>query len=649
MRRYQFAPLDDEPEPFAAGDVPNGAMCTCSHAASAHANLAAGANSGACQMANCTCKAFKAKGSHTIAELIELGATPTDRVTEDQVAIYSLNEVDFAIGDEPPYWAFISKAERDDAVKKGQAMPDGSYPIRNVGELDKAIHAVGRGRADHDAIRRHIIKQAKKLNAESHIPDNWNADGSLKKPAKSSSAEGVEALTADGLVLLTPEEVAAAELPERWHAFLFVEGLRTTDGRAAQVGAGDFRNLPVGLSWQYRNEPGHRSSEVVGAIEEISYKEGGETWQLVYAEGSFDLGSAVGQECARQVKLQGGTRFVSADIEPIESELVYLDPSQPPTNDILEMLFGDQDCYELLTSYRLCAATVVNIPAFPQCVIAPIDVELEIVEPQGLPEVEPPPQPMLLASAIHAPVEPPPEWFDDPKLTRPTPLRVEEDGRVFGHIAEWGRQHTGYLNQRKNPPHSRSGYAYFMTGKVRCSDGSRRATGTITMGAGHADKRADWRMAQAHYDAGPGAVQVCDVSVGEDDIGIWAAGALRPGVTEEQLREFMALAPSGDWRPIGAYPEPELIAVAQVVAPGFPVLSLAASAGTLAGLVEFSRPRVFMRDGEVASLVAAGRVYDDPGTDAWHRLNERLTAIEANYELIRPLLLDQIDKKVNPA
>ena len=90
------------------------------------------------------------------------------------------------------------------------------------------------------------------------------------------------------------------------------------------------------------------------------------------------------------------------------------------------------------------------------------------------------------------------------------------------------------------------------------------------MGAGHANKRADWCSAQAHYDAGPGAVQVCDVSVGEDDIGIWCAGALRPTITEPQLREFLALSPSGDWRAIVAYPEPELIAVAQVVAPAVP-------------------------------------------------------------------------------
>ena len=169
MRRYRFSPLEEEGQPsgyplhpprrnegdptetlsqseyehlraeealraaeeLAKGDVLNGSMCTCSHMASAHANVSAGKNSGACSMANCTCKAFKAKGSHS---------------TED-------------------------------------------VPV-------------------------------------------------VEQPT-SSATDPVDSLVADGLVLLSPEEVAAADLPERWHAFLFVEGLRTTDGRAAQVGSGD--------------------------------------------------------------------------------------------------------------------------------------------------------------------------------------------------------------------------------------------------------------------------------------------------------------------------------------------------------------------------------------------------------------------------
>jgi hypothetical protein len=57
---------------------------------------------------------------------------------------------------------------------------DPAYPIGDKDDVDKAVHAVGRGGPDHDHIRAYIIRRAKALGASSMIPDNWNADGSLK-------------------------------------------------------------------------------------------------------------------------------------------------------------------------------------------------------------------------------------------------------------------------------------------------------------------------------------------------------------------------------------------------------------------------------------------------------------------------------------
>lgn len=69
--------------------------------------------------------------------------------------------------------------DRDRMAKSGEAMPDGSYPIADAEDLDNAVHAVGRGNADHDDIRKHVIKRAKALGKPEAIPDNWNSDGSL--------------------------------------------------------------------------------------------------------------------------------------------------------------------------------------------------------------------------------------------------------------------------------------------------------------------------------------------------------------------------------------------------------------------------------------------------------------------------------------
>lgn len=78
-----------------------------------------------------------------------------------------------------------SAEDRRRMAANGHAMPDGSYPIEDGEDLDNAIHAVGRGGSDHDAIRRHIIKRANALGLSSRIPDNWGDDGSISDSADS--------------------------------------------------------------------------------------------------------------------------------------------------------------------------------------------------------------------------------------------------------------------------------------------------------------------------------------------------------------------------------------------------------------------------------------------------------------------------------
>ncbi|HZX41271.1 MAG TPA: hypothetical protein VFE93_05480, partial [Myxococcaceae bacterium] len=60
----------------------------------------------------------------------------------------------------------------------------------------------------------------------------------------------------------------------------------------------------------------------------------------------------------------------------------------------------------------------------------------------------------------------PSEWFQDPKFTTRTPLTVTDEGRVFGHLAEWGVCHVGFDGVCVDPPKSNTDYAYFLTGEV---------------------------------------------------------------------------------------------------------------------------------------------------------------------------------------
>jgi hypothetical protein len=92
-------------------------------------------------------------------------------------------------------------------------------------------------------------------------------------------------------------------------------------------------------------------------------------------------------------------------------------------------------------------------------------------------------------------------------------------------------------------------------------------TGQLTLAGGHGNLGADPLTAAVYYDRT--ASGVADIAVGDDRWGIWVAGALRPGVSAEQLRVLRASALSGDWRPIGR--RLELVGVCAVNVPGFMV------------------------------------------------------------------------------
>lgn len=61
--------------------------------------------------------------------------------------------------------------ERQALAKEGEAMKDGSFPIRNEQDLKDAIRSVGR--AKDPAAKRWITKRAKELGKESFLPEDW--------------------------------------------------------------------------------------------------------------------------------------------------------------------------------------------------------------------------------------------------------------------------------------------------------------------------------------------------------------------------------------------------------------------------------------------------------------------------------------------
>jgi 8-oxo-dGTP pyrophosphatase MutT (NUDIX family) len=161
---------------------------------------------------------------------------------------------------------------------------------------------------------------------------------------------------------------------------------------------------------------------------------------------------------------------------------------------------------------------------------------------------------------------PPTGWFRPPGLDGPQPITVDEDGRVFGHLAAWGVPHRSYPGRAVTPPRSTSGYALFNSRALATSEGLVDV-GLITMDTGHAALGLNRAAAAAHYDHTGTMAAV--VRAGEDAHGIWVAGAALPWLTEEQRLRLSLSRFSGDWREEGG--SLELVAALAVNTEGFPV------------------------------------------------------------------------------
>jgi hypothetical protein len=66
----------------------------------------------------------------------------------------------------------FSDKEREAMADKGQALPDGSYPIANAKDLENAVQAYGRGK-NKKKVKAHIKARAKALGLEGNLPDDW--------------------------------------------------------------------------------------------------------------------------------------------------------------------------------------------------------------------------------------------------------------------------------------------------------------------------------------------------------------------------------------------------------------------------------------------------------------------------------------------
>ena len=156
------------------------------------------------------------------------------------------------------------------------------------------------------------------------------------------------------------------------------------------------------------------------------------------------------------------------------------------------------------------------------------------------------------AATITIPDLPPVEWFERPPVpTIRGGVTITPEGRLYGFLAPRGMAHRGF-DAIIETPMGTVDYAAFMNKPAFAVDATgeavQLAAGNITMACGHAPpRRPNERVGPDHYD------NSCSVAarirIGEDDHGVWVAGALLPDVDADQVSRMLACELSGDWEP----------------------------------------------------------------------------------------------------
>jgi 2'-5' RNA ligase len=387
-----------------------------------------------------------------------------------------------------------------------------------------------------------------------------------------------------------------------WEGVLAVEGIVTGDGREFAEGALTWADLPVPLRWNIEDSHGGeaRTKAVnVGRIDKV-WRDGNK----IMGAGVLDLSDDNGRRAYDKIKGEF-LRGVSIDADSIgdaDVEFVWPDDANAGAedggeDDLFEMLFAQPEKV-IFHGGRIRAATLVDIPAFAEAYIALLDDAGAVVaggQPVGADVVEAavvrePARPRAVTASVTELWRPPAAWFSDPKLSLPTPVTITDEGRIYGHAAQWGTCHIGQEGTCIQPPREDE-HPYYRTGEVVCEGGERMAVGQITVGTGHAPLNLGASPAAEHYDNTGAAV--ADVAVGNDQHGIWIAGSIRPRADPLKVYELQAAGQvSGDWRRIGG--QLRLVGLLAVNVPGFPVPKMRArvASGQPQALVAAGRPQV---------------------------------------------------------
>jgi|PlaIllAssembly_1097288.scaffolds.fasta_scaffold00276_2 hypothetical protein len=393
-----------------------------------------------------------------------------------------------------------------------------------------------------------------------------------------------------------------------WSGVIAVEGTETGDNRGIAPGALEWRELPLPFMVQLENPvggDGHDGAKLGGRIDTIERRDMDDNPDMkeIFATGFIDPTITPEARTFAEALDKGIMRGVSIDVDKVTTFDVA------PTKD--------SGSRQIITKGRIMGLTGTPFQAFTEAFIGfdmermnPIEDAIAASGAEGTTAFIWTPtdaiETIVASGGGSIPVAPPAAWFEKPAFTEYTPLTVNSNGQIYGHIAAWGTCHISFAGRCVPVPRSATNYAAFRNGTVVTAEGTSVRTGPIVMDTVHPDLR--WKASDAMAFYADTSSAVCDVIPYEDKFGIVVAGALRPTVTPAQLRAFRGSDISPDWRTVDGKPR-EAVALLAVNNSGFKLpQTLVASAGMAIMPGEVA---VAMDHDEVYALVASGPLADE--------------------------------------
>lgn len=449
------------------------------------------------------------------------------------------------------------------------------------------------------------------------------------------------------------DETTTPEGPTRpFETLMCVEGRWTGDDRIIMVDGLSWDGmLPMCLTIDHEGV-----EQVVGRVDEIARTPGAtDDERYIFGKGEMFLGSELGLQVEQLIDGQF-LRGVSVELDAIE--IGGVDPEDPALDDPDDAMW-----MMVAEKARLRALSVVTTPAFAEAYITFGSLPTEGLPPalegptplagDDVPATEDDPEEIIIVAAGHTitiPSVPPAEWFAEPTdVEIEGALTVTDDGRVYGLLAPAG---VPFMGDPRIPgvPMGNVDYSRYLRGEAIVEGGARVVAGNITMGCGHA-KGSTTAAAMEHHENS--CAVVAQVNVGErqtEPRGVWVAGALLPGVSEDQVQRMMACQLSGEWYPTpsGGY---ELVNALLVPVPAFAMGRRAASVTARHGrLVASAIPVQFEHEADCGcgDCPEGGSTLADVDKAIVGEVLLRLDKLEARLNVLAPLELEQLRSDMTP-